>query len=148
MKKIIIGTIATLLVLSLGGCGAADSLVEDLVGDDSDEYTSSALYLKDSNGTGVAGISYVCDGGYTADGDLTTSGNTSSTGDMLVDYWPGYDLQCTITPVDAPGLYLFDVNGPINDAEVSCASYYGSTGEDGAINNEPSDTCIITLVIN
>jgi len=60
----------------------------------------------------------------------------------------GYDLQCTITPVDAPELYLFDVNGPINDAQVSCASYYGLISEDGAINNEPSDTCTITLIIN
>ena len=130
------------------GCSSVEDLIEDYIGDDEDQYSSSALYLKDSSGAGVAGIEYSCDGGYTSEGDLTTSGTTSSSGDMIVDYWPGYDLQCTITPIDAPELYLHDVNGPINDATSSCASYNGSTGEDGAIHNLSTDTCTLTIVMD
>jgi len=126
------------------GCSSVEELIEDYI-DDEEQYSSSAIYLKDSSGTGVAGIDYSCDGGYTSDGDLTTSGSTTDTGDMLVDYWPSYGFSCNITLIDAPELYLYDVNGPINDAQVNCASYNGLTGEDGAINNEPFDTCTIRL---
>ena len=131
------------------GCSSVDELIEDYIGDDEDEYTSSALYLKDSNGNGVAGISYSCDGGFTDDGPLTTSGTTSSTGDMSISYWPGFDATCTINPINTTELYLYDANGAMNDAQVSCTSFYGFTGEDGddgSINNASSDTCSIRLI--
>lgn len=142
-KSLLRGNIALIAAIGLTGCG-----VESLVGDDDGEFSSSALYLKDVQGVGVAGISYSCDGGYTNDGPLTTSGTTTTTGGMTVSYWPGYDLMCTITPVDAPDLYLYSANGPINNAQVDCNVNDGSIGQDGAIYNEPTDTCTITLKLN
>jgi len=135
----------------LTGCSSVDELIEKFAPDDEDQFSSSTLYLKDANSTGVAGIPYSCYGGYTSDGNLTTSGTTSNTGDISISYWPGYDAECTITPIDAPELYLYDANGPLNDAEVRCTSFYGFTGEDGddgSINNASSDTCTIKLIIN
>lgn len=143
MKKIIIGSMILTAGLLFTGCSA-----ESLIGDDEDQFTSSALYLKDSQGVGVEGISYSCDGGYTSDGDLITSGSTSITGEMAVDYWPGYDLMCTITPINAPALYLYDIDGPISNADVQCDSYNGIIGEDGAIYNNSTDECTIFLTIN
>lgn len=149
-----------LMALGLGmvlstGCSSVDELIEDYVGDDEDQYTSSMIYLKDSSSTGVAGIEYNCDGGFTSDGELTTSGTTTSTGNMPIDYWPGYDLKCTIAFVDASDLYLYDANGPINDVQLHCNSfideYYYFTGEngyDGSINNASSDTCYIDFMLN
>ena len=106
--------------------------------------------MKDSSGTGVAGVSYNCGEGNVADGEpLITSGATTGAGGMAVSYWPGYDLICTITPVGAPALYLYDANGPINNAQVDCTSFHGFTGEDGvagSINNASSDTCRLRLL--
>ena len=148
----------TLLGMGLAGCDS-ESLVDSIAGDDSaDQYSQSTLYLKDANGAGVAGISYSCFGGYAGDDDdniengnkLITSGNTPVNGDIPVSYWPGYDLQCTFTTVDAPTLYLYGPSGPINNAQVNCSSSVGFTGEDGypgSINNAPSDTCYVTIVL-
>ncbi len=142
-KSLFTGTMALLVAVGLTGCDVAS-----LVGDDAGEFSSSTLYLKDVNVDGVAGIAYSCDGGYTDDGPLITSGTTSTTGGMSASYWPGYDLQCTITPIDTPDLYLYDANGPINNAQVDCDIFAGSIGQDGAINNEPTDTCTIRLMLN
>ena len=137
------------------GCSSVDELIEDYIGDDEDQYTSSTMYLKDSSGSSVAGIEYNCNGGFTSDGELTTSGTTISTGDMPIDYWPGYGLTCTITFVDAPDLYLYDANGPLNDVQLHCNSfideyYYftGENGHDGSINNASSDTCQIDFMLD
>lgn len=147
-KNYKLGVAAMASTILLSGCDT-ESLLEDIVGDDGEEFSSSALYLKDSSGTGVADISYSCEGGYTDEGNLISSGTTSITGDMSISYWPGYDLMCTITPNDAPALYLYDANGPINDANVHCStSSYGLTGDDGSINNASTDTCYINLTIN
>ena len=157
-KKFLKVTMAALLGMTLAGCDN-ESLVESIAGDEEeDQHSSSSLYLKDANGAGVVGISYSCFGGYVSgDGDmesrekLITSGNTSSAGDMSISYWPGYEVECTITPVSAPELYLYNVNGPINNAQVNCTSSGGFTGEDGhdgSINNASSDTCTIRPVIN
>ncbi len=150
MNKIFLKvTMAALLGMTLGGCSAVDDLIEEYASDDGEEFSHSTLYLKDSIAAGVAGVSYSCDGGYTDDGPLTTSGTTSSTGDVSISYWPGYDLTCIIYPIDAPELYLYDANGPINNAEVVCTDSNGLTGEDGndgSINNAPTDTCTIRLI--
>ena len=138
-------TMVALLGMTLGGCDA-----ESLLGDDEEEFSRSTLYLKDSNGAGVAGVSYSCNGGDADGAQLNTAGSTSGTGNMPVNYWPGYDVICNITTNGAPELYLYDANGPITSpAQVSCNNFYGLVGEDGvagSINNAPSDACNIRLM--
>lgn len=147
MKKIIIGTMVLTTGLLLSGCNVAS-----LAGGDEETAPSTTLYLKDASSTGVDGISYECDGGFDNDGPLITSGTTSSTGDMDTSYWPGYEFSCTITPSSIdPELYLYDANGPINGAIISCNQFGGTTGEDGhdgSIGNSSPDSCKITLTIN
>ena len=139
-------TMAALLGMILGGCDT-----DSIIGEDDDDIQTSnrTFYLKDSNGAGVTGIAYSCIGGSNDAGDLlVTSGNTASAGDMPIVYAPVSQIRCTLTPIDAPKLYLYDANGPMNDVSVYCNSSNGFTGEDGhagSINNAPSDTCVFDI---
>lgn len=150
-NKIRLLTLGLSIVL-FTGCGAVDDLINEYIdNEDGEEFSRTTLYLKDSNGTGVAGISYDCDDGSYYDDNipLNTPGNTPSTGDFPVSYWPTYGAHCTITPIDAPALYLYDASGPLNNVQVSCTSssyqFTGEDGNDGSINNAPSGTCYLTF---
>ena len=147
MNKIFLNvTIATILGMTLGGCDT-ESIIRDIAGDEDEEFSRATVYLRDSNGTGVADIAYSCSGGTSDNGDLSTAGNTPSTGDVAVAYWPGYDVSCTFTFDNVPKLYLFDDNGPINDVRMHCIP--GASIENPSeLGNAPSGTCNGYFVIN
>ena len=154
MNKIFLNvTMTALLGITLGGCNT-ESLVDDYIdpGNDEAAFSRTTVYLKDANGTGVAGITYSCQEGMTStEGDITTSGTTPATGDMPVAYWPGSSAECIIITNAAPELYLYTANGPLNDIFVNCTgpgsdSFTGEDGHDGSINNKPNDTCSLQLI--